>query len=801
MTDMLRNYLKIAWRNLLKNRFHSVLNVVGLSIGLAFSFLVAAYVWNEWRVNRDIRNISNQYIIQSSWKDPNMGYNLTTAGPLARSLKEQYPTLVANYYRWDGITSNISKGDKVFREGLQVGDSTMLGMYGFDLLHGDERTALKDPFTIVITEDKAIKYFGRTDVIGETLTIESFRGSKHDFAITGVMKTPSQNSVLNLLPGLDNQLFIPLASLSFFGRDLENWNNNYIVGLIELKAGVDPAALQAPMQALLSRNAPASTAANMRPKLVPLATYYLEQDNALVKRMLWTVSFIALFILLMAVINFVNVSIGKSATRIKEIGVRKVLGGLRKQLIYQFLVEATLVVLISTAVALAVYELANPYLSEVLGRSIPKLSAFPYVFAAIPVLLALFIGFVAGIYPAFVLSALKAVDSVKGRLRSVQSNIALRKTLVGFQFFTASIVLIGAIIASQQVSFFFSKNIGYDKEFIVSAQLPRNWSREGVERMRTIRNEFAAMPEVAEVTITYGVPDGSSSGHVPMYVEGKDSTQAVSLEQLTTDENYLKTFRIPVAAGRFFQSASDSTSLVINETASRALGWNNINDAVGKRIYFPGNVPVTIVGVTRDFHFYSMKDEIKPLMFTNVGLTPLYRLLAFKLKPGNTAASLEALQKKWAALLPGSAFEYSFMDETLARVYQSELRLKKAAHTATILALVIVVLGVIGLVSLSIQKRTKEIGIRKILGASVTNIASLFLKDFLPVILIGGAIAIPVAWYIMQSWLNDYTYRISITALPFLVSFLVLGLLTTLLITLQISRAVVESPAKNLRTE
>ena len=798
---MLRNYIKIAWRNLLKNRFHSVLNISGLAIGLGFTFLIAAYVWSETKVNKELRNIDNQYIIQSNWKDPDMGYNLTTAGPLAKALKEQYPAQVAAYYRWDGISSNVSRGDKVFREGLQVGDSTLLQMYGFELLHGDVRTALKEPYTIVISEQKAIKFFGRTDVVGQTLTIESFSGPRHDFMITGVMKTPPYNSVLSLLPGIDNEIFIPLVSLPFFGRDLENWNNNYIVGLVELNKGVDPSSLEGAMQYILQKNAPAQTAANMGPHLVPLKTYYLEKDNGLVRQMLYTVSFIAGFILLMAVINFVNVSIGKSGTRIREIGVRKVMGGLRRQLIFQFLTEAVIVVMIAAVFSLAVYQIANPFLSSILNRPIPKLSAFPLTYFLVPFFLALIIGSVAGMYPALVLSGLNAVDSVKGKLRSVQSNITLRKTLVGFQFFTASIVLIGALIASEQVSMFFSRNLGYEKEHVVFAQVPRNWSREGVERMITIRNEFANMPQVSNVSLAYGVPDGSSSGHVPMYAEGKDSTQSVSLEQVTTDERYLQTFGIPMVAGRFLNTPADSLHLVINETAVKAFGWRTPEDAIGQKIYFPGNQGANIIGVTKDFHFYSMKDPIKPIMFTSVHLTPIYRLLAFKLHAGNVSTSIDALQKKWSVLMPGAAFQYSFMDETLAKVYQSEIQLKKASQIASVLALVIVMLGVIGLVSLSIQKRIKEIGIRKVLGASVSNIASLFLKDFLPVIMTGGMISIPAAWWIMRRWLNDYHYRISITPQPFIVAIVALILVTAILIAVQVRRAAVENPVTNLRTE
>jgi ABC-type antimicrobial peptide transport system permease subunit len=256
-----------------------------------------------------------------------------------------------------------------------------------------------------------------------------------------------------------------------------------------------------------------------------------------------------------------------------------------------------------------------------------------------------------------------------------------------------------------------------------------------------------------------------------------------------------------LSAGRYFQNSSDSFNIVINESAVKSLGWNNSNDAIGKRLFAPGNFPFTIIGVVKDFHFGSMKAQITPLMITDISLNKVYRQLCFKLKPGNVGNTIAAIQKKCASLLPGTAFDYKFMDESLQILYQSEIQLKKASQIATALALIIVVLGIIGLISLSIQKRTKEIGIRKVLGASVPNIAALFMKDFLPVILIGGIISIPIAWYIMQSWLNDYSYRVAITAQPFAISVTVLGTLTTLLIILQISRAALQNPVKSLRSE
>lgn len=798
---MLKNYIKIAWRHILKSKFHSGINILGLSIGIGFTMLIGAYVWTELQVNKGLRNADRQYIIQSNWKDPNMGFNLTTVGPLAKALKEQYPHLVANYYRWDGVTSNVSKGDKVFREGLQIGDSTMLQMYGFQLAHGDVRTALNEPFSLVITEERAIKYFGKTDVVGEMLTIESFSGSKHDFKVTGVMKKPVDNSVLHLTPDNDNQFYIPAASIDFFGRTMDAWFDPYRVGFVELQPNVKPEDLQKPMQDLLKAKSTPQFAENMRPFLAPLSTYYLEQNDGLVKNMLYTVSVIALFILLMAVVNFVNISIGKSATRIKEIGVRKVLGSQRLQLVIQFLVESILLVSIATVVGFGIYQLANPFLSQVLGKSIPQVSEFPIFFFSVPLFLVLAVGILAGIYPAFVLARLKASESVKGKLQSVSANIVLRKTLVGFQICTASVVFVGAFITMQQVNLFFSKNIGYNKDYVLSLQVPRDWTAKGVQKIQTIRDQFINLPEVTEASLCWTVPDGQGAGSDLLYAQGKDSTQAISHISVIADENYQRVFQLPLAAGRFFEQRADSNNVVINEAAAKANGWNHPQEAIGQQLYYPGNFPVRVVGVLKDFHFGSMRTGIVPMVFTHPELNKLYRLFALRIKPGNVASTIDVLQKKWATLLPSAAFEYKFMDDALTQLYASEIRLKKASQIALVLALAIVLLGISGLISLSVQKRTKEIGIRKVVGASSANIISLFLKDFIPVVIIGGIVSVPIAWFVMQEWLNDYANRVSISALPFLLAIAGIAFVASLLISLQIARISVESPVKNLRTE
>ena len=798
---LIRNYYRTAVRQMSRSRFHSLLTILGLSIGIAFFLLIGAFAWSEWRVNRDLRNADRQYFLESVWRNPAMGPGITTLGQLGPALKANYPSLVANYFRWDGIQCIITIDDQHFREDVGISDSTLFDMYGFRLLYGDPHTALNDPFTIVITASKALKYFGRTDVVGHTLVVANNNGVQRPFRIAGVMADPPRNSVTDLIPSSVTRVFIPEISQPFFGRNMA-WQNIYTPSYIELQPGVKPEQLTEPIKHLIQVNTP-QLAPDLKVRPRPLNEYYL----AGAKTMVMTLFYIAAFILLMAVINFVNLSIGRSASRMREIGVRKVLGGLRIQLIGQFLAESILMTILATGLALIIYSTCTHLFSGMLGKDLPPITALPMAIWVFLPIFAVLLGALAGLYPAFVLSSMPSVDSLKGKLASVRDYTLLRKSLVGFQFGIAIVALVGAVIVSQQVSLFFSNQLGYDKEYVVSARVPRDWSLKGVEHMEDVRNVFASMPGIKDAAVSYEVPNGNNSGNRGMFKEGGDSTHAIVVQQFVTDEHYASVYQIPMASGVFFNTDpiynnDDSMRMVINESAAQALGWKQPEAAVGQRFRFVGFQQVfTIAGVVKDFHFDPMGSPIIPAVFTHIGLANSYRFLSFKLRPGNIPDALADLQKQWSRLLPGAPFEYQFMDETLANLYNSELRLQKAANVTTALSLVIVIIGVIGLLSLSLQRRTKEIAIRKVIGASVPGIIRLFLREYLPVLLLAGLVASPLAYWVLQGWLNGYATRITITPWPFIEAVGCLAVIMIVLIATQTFSAATANPVKSLKAE
>jgi ABC-type antimicrobial peptide transport system permease subunit len=803
---MLANYYKTAVRHFARSKFHAVINIVGLSTGIAFTLLIAAYCWSEKQVNHRLKHADRQYFLLSRWKDRNMGITFTTTGQLALALKTNYPGLVANYYRWDGIQSAVSHGDAHFREGIQIGDSTLLQVYGFPLLYGDARTALNSPFSVVITDDKAMKYFGRLDVVGQYLTIDNFSGSRQPFKVTGVFQKPARNSVTQLNDNNDNGIFVPSSNLGFFGRNMD-WSNSAIVSYVELQKGVNPEALEGPVRHLLQVNTPPTIRDNLRIEPVLLTDYYLQANGGTVRKMIYTLSFVALFILGMAIINFINLSVSRSHMRLREIGIRKVLGGLRRQLRMQFLTESILLALGSTVVALLIYACTRPLFSDMLGGAIPALRALPAAGWLAIFGFALFIGWLAGLYPATLLSSLSSIDALKSKAGTVQERVLLRKGLVGFQFGTATVVFIGAIIVTQQIALFFSDRLGYDKAYVLSAQLPRDWSKAGVKRMSAIRDVFARMPEVSDVSLTWNIPNGFSAGGIGTYRAGGDSNNAVIADLLIADEHFASTYKIPLIAGVFFnapgQSAlQDSSRVVLNETEARALGWRRPQDAVGQRIQLFDNPDLfTVTGVVKDFHFDAMNTPVKPELVVNQRFVTTYRYLVFKLRPGNMGTAIDAVQRKWAVLMPGAPFEYKFMDETLQHIYAVELRLRKAASAATVLAFVIVLLGVLGLVSSSVQRRNKEIAIRKVIGASVAGIIRLFLIEYVPVLLVAGLVATPIAYFLLSQWLNDYATKIAITPWPFVGAIGALALIMVVLIAVQTLGAALRNPVRSLRSE
>ncbi len=806
---MFKNYFKIAWRNIIKHRLYSFINITGLSIGKAFTLLIAAYVWGELSVDKAIPARNNIYLLQSRAKDGSKNFSSYVPIPMATALKVEYQNLVTNYYRWLWKYTGVACDNKFYRDDVQIADTTFLSIFGFQLLYGNKATAFKEPNSVVITEEKALKFFNTSNAIGKLLTIENNRAVKLTFIVTGVLKNLPPNSVTSVQAfekGNHNSIFIPLSALKNWSDqgDLTDWNSA-IVSYVQLNNGVTPADLIKPVQQTLALHVSADAAKNTEIRFLPLTETYVDANNGSVKKMLYTLSFTALFILLMAVINFVNISTGNSTSRLKEIGLRKVFGSAKKQLVFQFLIEALTLVFFAVCLSLIIYQTLLPLFSKIIGREIPSLFSLPLYIIPLLLLFVIIVGLLAGLYPATILSSVKVADSVKGKLATVGENISLRKALIVFQFITATVVFIAAIIISKQVNYDINKDLGFDKEQLVNIWLPRKWTKQGVREIEAVREQIKEVPGVIQASVNYTTPGWNSAERPQFYQAGHDDDDAVEAFGIVSDDNYASTFKIPLLAGTFFSGANveyDSLLVVINETLLKELGFKNAREAIGKTIKDATDKSSYIIsGVVKDFHVESNQVSIKPLAFLNIYQFDAFRVLSVRIKPDNMRQTMAALEKKFTSLLPEEAFDYSFMDDTLNATYKQELQLKNASYLATILAVIIVLLGTFSIVSLSMAKRTKEIGIRKVLGASVTNMLALFVSDVIKLIVIAACIACPIAYLVTKQWLNNYVYKIEVTAYPFITVFACITSVTVLLICIQTFKAAITNPVKSLKAE
>lgn len=799
---MFKNHLIIAVRHLRRHKLFSVINILCLAMGITFSMLIGVYIINQRNVNGSIRNVADQYVIKSRWKVKNMGLPVTTVAPLAKTLSEKYPDLVANYYRFNPVTNVVSAGDKHFKENIAICDTSLVSMFGFQLLYGDAEHAFMNNSSAVITESMAMKLFSTADVIGKTITITNTTSEQQDYSVSAVLKTIPYCTVNNYLDPDGYNVFIPLEGNMYFqgGGGQDSWNNIYMPGMIELKPGATKDALLKASEQTLALNLPGNLKGQLEPEFISLKDYYLKDNNGAVQKMITVLSLIAVFILLMAIINFININIGTSSYRVKEIGLRKVFGGARTQLIFQHLIESLVITFFATILSLGFYEMARPVFDQLLATHLDRFWQFDRFKILSLASLVIIIGFISGIYPAFVLSSSGIVHSVKGKIGTATHGIFFRKALLIVQFSLAIFIFIGALNVSRQVSYFFHKDLGYDKEqLLVITAFPKQWDSTGVQKMETIKDGLKELAVVKSASLSFEVPDRRPPATIDLLPEGK--TQPVVIPFITVDEDYATTFGIQKKEGAFFSNYKPPAvmnELVLNETAANMLG---LKSAIGKTIMMPSGFSYTVTGVVKDFNYSSFQESVGPLAFIHVNSLPQYRFLTVKLSTADIGSVIDQLQQKWKALSPASPFEYTFMDQRFQSLYSSELQLKKATTVATILNLLIVLMGIFGVVAFTMARRNKEIAVRKVLGADVRNIISLFIKDYALLILLANIIAWPLAYVVTNNWLQNYSYRVEQNIFSYLAVCILIFIVAFSLIAAQCMKTAISSPVKNLRTE
>jgi putative ABC transport system permease protein len=800
---MLLNYFKIMMRSMAKRKVYSAINIFGLTMGISFALLIGIFIAGELQTNQHLTAVDRLYLMSSNNLEAANQIPLFSPSPIARLIKEEYPTLVENFYRCSDRNITVSKGDKHFRVQSLIGDSTFLPMFGFPLLQGDAATALNNPRSIVITEKIAKQYFNRADVVGETLTLATEKNGDQEYSITGVLRDLESNTVTDLMD-MNAQIFLPIHSLKDFNNfDPEAWTGVQMISYIRKTPTASEDEITKAFTTILKNKAPANTQSNLQISLGGLDDYHLMSNNGLVKKMVMTLSAIAIFILLLAVINFINITIGNSSVRLKEIGVRKAIGGLRQQVTTQFLTESLLMTFVATVLSLGLYELLRTYAGNVVATPLLSIINFPAAYWLYIGTTMVVIGIAAGVYPAFFLASYKTLESLKGKLKAGKGNIALSRSLISIQFLLAIGVFTAAIIITQQVSYFLEKDLGYNKSMVVTvSSVPRDWTPEGFNRMDAAKLQFQQVSSVQSVSLSWDIPNGNFGVVAELYRQGKQPEEGVGMPILMADEDYRDTYQFNMLAGTFFHQkgqVQQPDDMVINESAQKAL-----HVQVGDKVQMKG-VPIAfrVVGIVKDFNFFSLHQQVKPLVFmhTRNNLFPAFRYFSFKLESRNIAQSVEALEHRWKEVFPNDPFEYAFMDQNLEKLYKTEIQMKKAAGFATVLMLFIVLLGVLGLASQSVTRRTKEIGIRKVLGATVSNVLLLIAREFVWLIVIALLVAMPLTYYFVEQWLHTFAYHIDLKWWMFALPGAFVFLIALLVVSGQSLKAALSNPVDALRIE
>lgn len=808
---MLKNYFKIAFRNLVNNSFYTAINIIGLATGLATCLLILLYVLDElsfdkYNVNADrIYRINNEIKFGDNHSDAAQGPALM--GP--ETVKEFPQVEQYTRLRWYGGFL-VKKGTENIQEGrVGYADSTLFDVFTLPMIEGDPKTALKEPHSLVITETIAKKYFNRsTDVVGKSMTIND----TGNYKITGVIKDIPTQSHFNF------DFFIPFAESNDSRSD--DWLSENYNTYILLRNNMDIKKLEPQLNAMLDKHIGPElksvinltldefkkSGGFVRASLTPLKDIHLHSNkqgelngngNA---EFVYIFSAIAVLILLIACVNFMNLSTARSANRAKEVGVRKVLGSLKKNLIQQFLTESLLLSFMALIFAVLISWLLLPYFNDVAGKVINVAALFQLKIILLLIVLMLIVGLLAGSYPAFYLSSFQPIDVLKGRLAAGFKRSWLRSSLVVFQFSISIMLIFGTIVIYNQINYIHNKDIGFNREQVLT-----------IKHADVLKDQAATFKN--ELLQISGVKNVSTSGYLPVNFNRNnnafftspalDQSTAISMQDWTVDENYIPTLDIKVLKGRNFspQFPTDSTAMIINEAAAKFLSTKDVLD---KKLYKVKDIKTKtlneyhIIGVVKNFNFSSLRDVVTPL---GLVLGKDNGSVAVKISSADMPGMIEQIKNKWKTIVPGQPFDYSFMNEDFDKLYTTEQRTAQIFITFAILAILIACLGLFGLVTYAAEQRVKEIGIRKVLGASVSNIAGMLSKDFLRLVLISCVIAFPVAWYAMNKWLQDFAYRISISWWIFITAAFMGLLIALITVVFQAIKAAVANPVKSLRTE
>ena len=797
-TAMLKNYLKIALRNIRRHKGYSFINIAGLAIGMACAILILLWIQDELSYDKFHENGDNIYriIVEDDQGFRSAG---TCPIPLAPRLKQTYPEVLDSTRFCNGFQEFLVEcEERVFSEEIGIVDPSFLTMFTFPLLKGDPQAALDDPHSLIMTEKLARKYFGSQEPLGKTLQILSSRQEKINFQVTGVLKDIPRNSHLQL------QLFVPfqvMDKLVWWVENYEKWGDWSYYTFVLTKSNISIPEVNSKITDLVKQNYKGDELAS-KFFLQPLADIHLHSDFRYDLaghgdiRTIRIFTIVALFILLIACANFMNLSTARFHNRSKEVGLRKTVGAQRTQLIKQFMGESLFFVLIALFVALVLVKSALPLFNQLTGKPLAlDLSDLRFLLSLVGIIV--FTGLLSGCYPAFFLSAFQPIDVLKGTSRAITKGIFFRKSLVVLQFSLSIIIIICTTIVGNQLTFLRDKKLGFDKDNVIHMPLDGTFRKT----YETARNEMLQNPNIEGVAASDQLFTQILRSSTGARLEGKEVCKDIGINFLTADSHLLQTFDMKMPQGRPFSEEFPTDSyraVIINQTLAQAIGGENL---IGKKLYnYSDGRTRQIIGIVEDFHFESLHNQVKPLMIVPHSGSD-YKFMYVRIKPGAISTSIQILKNMWKKYGSGNPFEYHFLDQTIGQLYASEKRMGKIFLDFAFLAIFISCLGLFGLASFTAEQRTKEIGIRKVLGASAGNILLNLSKDFSKWVLAANVIAWPVAYFTMHKWLQNFAFKTDIGLWVFVLSAAFSLAIALITVGYQSVKAALANPADSLRHE
>ncbi|WKN44375.1 ABC transporter permease [Tunicatimonas pelagia] len=796
-TAMFQNYFKIGWRNLLNHKGYSVINVLGLTLGITGAILIFTLVKYHLSFDTFHSKADRIYRVTTEFHQEEISRESNVPQPIGKALRDDYTfaeKIAMVYSDSDWLVSvPSSEDDKKFKEHIAFAEPEFFDILDFPLVQGDKNTILTEPNTAVITERIAEKLFGDQNPIDQMIRVQN----KLDFRITGVLQDLPINTDRR------DEIYLSYSSLKEYNAWLAGDSWQGIAGgmhcFMLLKPDVPPSEVNETFPELSKKYYNERDAEIYQFKLQHISDIHFNPDlgGYIAKKNLWALSLIGLFLIITACVNFINLATAQALRRAKEIGVRKALGSKRGQLFWQFITETALITILALVLAYAFAQLALPYLNQLLNIQL-QINIFQdiYLLTFLPILLLVVI-VLSGSYPGLIMAGFQPVMALKGKLSQKHAGgFSLRRGLVITQFVISQLLIIGTIVIANQVRYSRQADMGFAKDAIVMLPVPEKEK----STISALDSEISQLADVEKIAFCSRAPASEGWASVDVRYSSRTENENFDITVKAGDHQYVPTFDLQIVAGRNLQPSDTVREFLINETAVRRFGEHSPEDVIGKRVWIGLNGSEgTIVGVVKDFHNRSFHETIDPLCITTS--TDWYSSCAVKINPGNLQSTLSDLETSWVEVFPNHVFEYSFLDEQIARFYETDNMIFRLIQIFASIAIIIGCLGLYGLVSFMAAQKTKEVGVRKVLGASLPSILWLFGKEFTRLLILAFVIAAPLAWWVMQNWLENFTYRIEIGGGIFALAIAATFLIAMLTVSFQSVRAALANPVDSLRNE